>query len=440
MKQLRFLLLALALGASQSLASPDEASLRRGTPQREGRAWVEHAECSAPTHEGGRLVLRADSGSVRVKPGRNDRVDCEVRLRAYTPSEEEARRYFRSYELGIRQLEGGGVALTGRYQREYGRNGVLGVEFHVSVPLKFNLDLETNGGGLTVETLEGELRGYTAGGDIRTGDVTGPVRVETAGGDIDLGDITQRLEAHTAGGSIHVGNLKSDATLETSGGEIFAGIIEGSVSAETAGGDIVLRGASGPVKAETAGGQIQIGPCRASIRAETAGGSIRLQGARGMVQAETAGGSIDLFRIESAVRAQTANGRILLELNANRETFAPSLLETSVGDVQVFLPPELPLDIDAAIEEAFGHKIVSDFPQLRVEGNEEDFHHRSQRGEAALNGGGKLLRIRTVTGNIEIRRLDSSVLEQIRRRQESLWNRLEERCKGRQLIVKEKEE
>jgi hypothetical protein len=142
-----------------------------------------------------------------------------------------------------------------------------------------------------------------------------------------------------------------------------------------------------------------------------------------MVDAETAGGSIDLFRLQNAVRAVTAAGRIVAEINANRESFGPSRLDTTVGDIEVFLPPDLPLTIDAAIEQAFGHKITSDFP-LHIQGAEARFRERTQRGEAAINGGGKPLRIRTSMGNIEIRRLDAQTLEELKAREEmfrKLW-------------------
>lgn len=419
---------SLALGVPANLCA--QASLKRGTPQREGRGWVERATCEVPARGGGRLVVRTDSGSVRVRPGALDRMECQVRLRAYQPNEEEARRLFTSYVLSLRMLEGNGILLAGESTRATRHHGGLSVEYQLTVPLKFNLDLETQGGDLDVGNLDGELRGETAGGDIRTGDVTGPVRVETAGGDIAMGQIGRRVEARTAGGSIRLTDVQGDAVLETSGGEIVAGTIAGSMHAQTAGGDIVLRGASGPVRAETAGGQIQIGPCGDTVRAETAGGSIRLHGARGMVQAETAGGSIDLFQMQSAVRAETAAGPILAEFNNLGDSFAASQLETSVGDVRVFLPPDLSLNIDAAIEQAFGHKIVSDFP-IQVQGEEENFRHRSQRAEAALNGGGKVLRIRTSMGNIEIHKLDPRVLEELKALQEGFWKVWQERRQQR---------
>ncbi len=396
-----------------------QADVQRGTPQSEGKAWVEHATCTAAVRDGGRLIVRTDIGSVSVKPGPSGRMNCKINLRAHRASEEEAKRYFRAYELGIRALENGGVMLVGKSTRPR-EHGGLSVDYQINVPTKFNVDLETNGGDLNVGNLDGEFRGDTAGGDITGGEITGPVQVVTAGGEIKLGNIGQRVEARSAGGDIHLLDAKGDVVLETSGGEIFSGLVGGSISAETAGGDIVMRGASGPVRAQTAGGQIQIGQCKDTIRAETAGGNIRLHGARGLVVAQTAGGSIDLFRMQSAVRAATAAGPILAEINANRESFAASQLETSDGDIEVFLPPDLPMNIDAAIQQAFGHKITSDFP-IQIEPAAENFHVRAQHAEGALNGGGKVLRLRVDVGNIGIHKLDPQLIEKLKAQQEAFW-------------------
>jgi len=420
----------LAAGTCLALEPADQANVKRGEPQRQGNYWEERAECSAPAREGGRLVVRADFGSLDVKPGAGDRVECHVRLRAYTSSEDEAKRHFRNYELSLRQLENG-LHLKGGFAQDRRGPRLLGAEFDITVPLRFNLDLETKGGGIEVQRLAGALQAVTAGGDIRTGDVTGPVSVETAGGGISLGNVDAALDARTAGGSIRVGDVDGAAILETSGGEIVAGLVRGSLRAESAGGDLVLRGASGPLEARTAGGQIQVGQSGGNVIAQTAGGSIRLQGARGRVEVKTAGGSIDLLQMRNAIRAATAAGGILAQIDADLKTFAASELETSVGDIQVFLPPNLPLTVDAAIDMAAGHKILSDFP-LHIQKEGERFVPIKLRGEGVLNGGGELLRLRTVAGNIEIHKLDPRTLEQLRARQESFWKRWQEREERRQ--------
>ena len=415
------LLLGLGLAAGLHLTGSDQAYIKPGTLQRQGRAWVKVSECSVPVREGGRMLLRADIGSVKVRIGTGDRLSGRVRVSAYTADENEANRFFRQHELKVRRLEGSGAFIESTLAPGRGVPARLKVEFEFEVPLRFNLDLETQAGDLEVERLEGQLRATTAGGNIRSGDIGGPVKVETAGGAIALGNIGGRLEAQTAGGSIRVGDVKGNALLETSGGEINAGRVDGTVTAETAGGDIVLRGAAGTLRAETAGGQIWIGASSGSISAVTAGGTIRLDGGRGTVTATTAGGSIDLFRLEGSVHAETSAGSILAEIDARRDTFGPSSLQTSMGDVQVFLPPDLPLTIDAAIEMAAGHKIESDFP-LRMAGEQPGYVAQTVHGQGSLNGGGKLLRIRAVAGNIEIRKLDAASLEQLKERQKAAWN------------------
>ena len=440
MKPYGFLVvITLATIAELAVAGVDQAYVKRGTVERQGRTWIERSDCSAPVRDGGRLVLRADFGSVTVATGAGDRMECQVVLRSYTSKEALARRQFGSFDLTVRLLEGGGVYVNGRSAGEHWRSSSLSAAYNIRVPQRFNLDIETQGGDVTVEDpLQGELHGTTAGGEITASDVTGPVKVETAGGNITLWNIGRHLEARTAGGNILLGSVKGSAVLETSGGEIGTGQIEGSLRAETAGGDVVIERATGAVVAQTSGGQIRIGPSGGAVRAQTAGGSIRLQGARGRVEVETAGGSIDLYRMQGAIKASTAQGRILAQIDADRRTFAASELETSMGDVQVYLPASLPLTIDAAIEMAAGHRILSDFP-LNIQGEDQEFDQREIRGHGALNGGGQVLRIRTVNGNIEIRKIDSRTIEQLKMREESDLFRGHARRIERERLKREKE-
>ena len=418
-----------------------QSIVKQGTPVRHGNAcWTETYEWSAPAREGGKLILRADMGSVEITPGSGNQLEGRLILRAYTGSEERARRVFDAYHLSARSIEGGGVYVNGELAGSRHRDHSVGAEFDIKLPARFNLDVETQGGDVGVEgALKGEARLTTAGGDIQTTDISGPVRVETAGGSISMGNLGARAEIRTAGGDIHAGNIGGDATIETSGGGIVVGQAEGTLRAETAGGDVVIAGAAGQVTASTAGGQIQVGPTGGSVRVETAGGSIRLQGARGRVVADTAGGSIDLLQLGAGVRANTSAGRILAEFDASAKTFAASQLETSMGDVYVYLPAGLPLTIDAAIDAAAGHHIVTDYP-LSILGDKEDFSERTIRGQGTLNGGGEVLRIRTVAGNIEIRKLDARSLEDLKSHEEASWNRWQERQSEKEQQQREREQ
>jgi DUF4097 and DUF4098 domain-containing protein YvlB len=419
------------LALSLPLVAAEAPLVRRGIPKRQGRVWVEYDQCAVPVRPGGRLIFRAQMGSVTVFPGATPQLQCSLKLVAYTSSESDARTSFAGSELGARRLgsDGAYIDFRNRYQDEPLRR--VDASFTIVVPLHYNLDLETQSGGIQVCGLDGELRAATAGGDIRAGDLSGPVRLQTAAGSITLGNIDQRLEAHTAGGSIHVGDVKGDAYLETHGGDIVAGTITGMVRALTAAGNIIMRSATGPVVVQTAGGQIRLGECGGPVRAHTAAGSIQLDGARGRVEAQTAGGNLDLLRLMSGVRAQTAAGNVLVQIDANRQSFTPSSLESSVGDVEVFLPSDLPLNVNALIDTAAGHTISSDFPiMMRRDGG--DWGVGPVQGSAVLSGGGAPLVLRTALGNIEIRKLNSGSTARLKAYQQAFWRNWQEQIKEQQ--------
>ncbi len=96
-----------------------------------------------------------------------------------------------------------------------------------------------------------------------------------------------------------------------------------------------------------------------------------------------------------------------------------------MGDVYVYLPTNVPLTIDAAIDTAAGRQIHSDFP-LDIQGDKEELVPSTLRGHGTLNGGGEVLKIRTVAGNIEIRKIDDASLRELQQREESNWKAWQE--------------
>ena len=83
----------------------------------------------------------------------------------------------------------------------------------------------------------------------------------------------------------------------------------------------------------------------------------------------------------------------------------------------------------------------SDFP-LEIQGGNEELVPSTLRGHGSLNGGGQVLKIRTVAGNIEIRRIDEASLRELQQREESNWNgwqeRRAEKDRRRQEVEKER--
>lgn len=430
MRRSHILIPLLLLASSLPLAAADAPYVRRGAPRREGRFWSELDACYVPVKPGGRLILRADLGTVTVVPGADpSRLQCEIKLLAFTPSDSEARSFFSRAVPTARRTAPDSAYLDLHLPSHDPIAGRVGVFFIIQVPRRFNVDVQTQGGTIQVCGLDGDLRALTAGGDIRSGDLTGMVRAETAGGNITLGSIGQRLDARSGGGSIRVGDVKGDAYFDSHGGDIVAGMISGSVHAQTAAGDIVLRGASGPVMVQTAGGQIQLGQCGSSVRAESLAGSIHLDGARGRVEAQTGGGSIDLLQVMGAVQAETSVGNILAQLDGGRDAFSASTLRSTMGDVHVFLPPDLPLTVNALIQSGTGHVIASDFPLTLHRPSPGDLGLGTVQGVGALSGGGPQLTLRTNLGNIEIRKEDAQSMARVKAYQLLFWRTWQEQAK-----------
>lgn len=287
----------------------------------------------------GRFVLDSDVGSVEVESNNTGQVQVRVERDGRDADSFEVEFDQRGSEIEVRG------ELPGR--RNWNRRD-LEVEFHVSLPRGFELEVHTSGGSIEVDDLDGDVDVNTAGGYVRMASMGGEVRARTAGGSIDLDTAGGNAELTTAGGSIRV---------RRAGGE---------VEAKTAGGSISVDDAGGSVKARTAGGSIRIGASGGDVVAHTAGGSVSVEDVRGSVDASTNGGSINAH-----IRTQPSGD---------------SELRTHGGSVTVTLAAGIALDLDAYSSNS---RVSSDFdfPASAWDDDEAELRGR-------LNGGGPELSIR----------------------------------------------
>jgi hypothetical protein len=81
------------------------------------------------------------------------------------------------------------------------------------------------------------------------------------------------------------------------------------------------------------------------------------------------------------------------------------MLETSAGDITVYLANDLKITVRADIELANGHSIHSDFSDIHVMTEGGDYGGpKTVRAEGQLKGGGPVLKVRTSSGNISFLR------------------------------------
>lgn len=85
-----------------------------------------------------------------------------------------------------------------------------------------------------------------------------------------------------------------------------------------------------------------------------------------------------------------------------------SQLASGQGDIIVYLPRMIAVTIDAQVDDASSHRIVAD-PSLPLRVNyANSAGRRGVHGECDLNGGGEVIHLKTVAGNIMLRYLDAN--------------------------------
>jgi DUF4097 and DUF4098 domain-containing protein YvlB len=366
---------------------------------REGGAWSQEVTGSLAAVKN--LRVKVDVGSVDVRGGQQQGINYAIHTRSYTSSEQDARRQFDSYKINA-YVRGDTAWIVADWQGKRPRK--FSGEFTVNVPREMEaVKVETAGGSIDAASLSGRVDAQSGGGSIHVDDIGGIVSAETGGGSIDAGTIGGDLSLHTGGGPIEVHKAKGKVVAETGGGsvEIQSGMQGATI--ETGGGSIEVRQCNGKVKVSTGGGSIDLGDIGGPVDIDTGGGSIHLTSAKGHVRAQTGGGGIELYGVPSA-RAETGAGGITVKLvNAGGER-NDSLLETSAGDITVYIANDVGITVRASVDLGNGHRITSDFPDIHVRSEGGGYGPKTLTAEGSLNGGGPVLKVRTTTGDICFRR------------------------------------
>jgi Gram-negative bacterial TonB protein C-terminal len=386
---------------------------------------------SFPTRENLTLHLTTDLGTVKITALPAGAAPV---LRYTAHIETDARepladRLLSHYSLTA-EATSSGVEINGTLPPQIAKSSAAGVQFwvtfEVTVPHGYSVDVKTDAGDIETADLGGTAVLSTQGGNITTGRIgTNFVRnagagrmvakLQTEGGHIQVLDVGGDCNAFTAGGHINVRNIAGDAQLHSGGGHIRAEQIAGRADLETDGGNITVGQAGSLVSVRTGGGQIDFGEVRGSVRAQTGGGGIRIMYVAGPMEVESSAGSICLTRVAGTVRAATAGGSIRAWINPDSPATGGgvvhlagvSQLTSGNGDIVVFLPRNLAADIEATVEDGGERHIEAD-PALAmmISGNRGA---GAARGMIALNGGGAPLKLRTTSGTIHLRFLDTEV-------------------------------
>ena len=339
------------------------SSSYHSTPLSAGENVLEKIERTYDVEAGGRLTIVSEFGSVDIQTAEQDTVEVVVTKESKFRLLKAAEAVVEDFEVAF-EHEGADVRIEGAFKQGYKywqkQLNRLKIQFLVTVPQTYNVDVETAAGGVSVADLAGTVRAKTSGGSLKFGKIVGEVWGHTSGGNIELTSCSSPVDLKTSGGNIEVVDVGGDVRAHTSGGNLRFGAIAGSIWGKTSGGNI------------------GVASCHGDAEVQTSGGSIRLQNVGGTLNAKTSGGSI-----HAAVVAQP-----------HREC----TLRTSGGSITVDLLSDVAVDIAAKTS---GGNVSTDFAVESVLQGKPP----KNRLEGTINGGGPLMTLRTSGGNIHLQKI-----------------------------------
>jgi len=249
---------------------------------------------------GGTLTVDSDLGSIEIRTHGADRVDIEIIRKVKTSSRSEAEEVLDMLDIDM-DKRGGDVLIKTTYdRRNRWRRNPLSLEYIITIPETYNVDLKTSGGGISVTDLRGKVKGKTSGGGLRFGNIDGPVYGKTSGGGITIKSSNGDAELITSGGGITMGDVHGDVKATTSGGSIHIDRVYGHVDAHTSGGGIKVEEVKGYINASTSGGTVTAnvsGQPDDECRLTTSGGGIHVYLNRDVnmdIDAKTSGGKVSV--------------------------------------------------------------------------------------------------------------------------------------------------
>lgn len=291
-----------------------------------------------------------------------------------------------------------GVLITADFDR-HKRNNSTGGEVKVMVPSKFDLELKTMGGELSVENVDGDLEGTTMGGELSLRGLKGEVDFTTMGGSIDLIDSEVDGKVKTMGGSVLVENVVGDVDASTMGGSVTQRNVKSSKSS-----------VGKEIKMESMGGAIRVDEAISGANVKTMGGSITVNKASEYVKAETMGGDILIKEIAGWVDATTMGGDVEVNVkgtDGNRDVKIKSM----GGDITLYVPADLAMDIEIEIiydeDDEDEVDVISDFDlSERVVDARGDWHRDTKKliATGKTGNGSNKIQIETVSGVVYLKK------------------------------------
>lgn len=283
------------------------------------------------------------------------------------------------------------------------------IDFQVTVPENFNLDLSTSGGNIELQNIKGNLNGRTSGGNLVVNQTEGAHSLKTSGGNIAIHSSSGEGSVSTSGGNIAVNTLSGKFSLLTSGGNIVleSSKLEGDV--RTSGGNIVCKNTEINGEVKTSGGNITVDKAPQGISVATSGGNIQINSANTFAEAKTSGGNITITEVDGWITAHTSGGNVTARMVGDPSTGKRDVeLLSSGGTLTLTVPEGLGMNIE--IETNYNTRnnwgkepeIKSDFEISTRKEDKGNMIHLYGSGQ--VGDGKNTIRLKTTGGSVYLKK------------------------------------
>src|SRR5262249_55441160 len=116
---------------------------------------------------------------------------------------------------------GGGVELRTITPDDYGGDWIDRNSFEIWGPTRFNVNISSPGGGISISGVEGRLSGNTAGGEITLDNVSGRADLTTGGGEVSITNSNLEGSVSTGGGRAVVHNTSGRVSVTSGSGPVI---------------------------------------------------------------------------------------------------------------------------------------------------------------------------------------------------------------------------
>ena len=440
------------------IAAPAPCDAQESIFTRDENGFLETIEQLYRVDPDGTLTLESETGSIQVDSWMNDDVEIRIEKRVKGRREDRARSAFEEIEVVLsRRDDDVHIRIVDNNESIFLRNRVT-VEMTARVPERYALDLSTVDGSIEVKNTKGPVTANAVDGDIEIENAKGPVTARAVDGDIEIENADSQVDAVTTDGNIEIEEVTGDVTARAVDGDVEIRNTQGPVTANAVDGNIDIRHVTGEVIARATDGDIEIRDAQSAVNVDAVDGNIETWSTEGRVEANTLEGNIGLFETLGAVTAKALRGNIDVEVarpnrdsdsrgrsersmppgSSTPEPMEPTVpaeptvptgptgadppesgpgpdtrydLDTTEGDVTLYLPGDLPATIEAEGSSGglvlsrlwrrdIGH-IYSDFGMNKSKWGV--FFYIQSEASGDINGGGDRIRLKTNSGNIYIK-------------------------------------